>query len=106
MNGAVEISFFFQPDRVLDGMDRENPERIPARASERASEFDFDFFLRPIKREKEKKKKNEIYHSFIVDCCCGIYFVVSIFYGGVRHGALCFGSRVHRGRLEMRSRES
>ena len=68
---------FFQPDRVLDG-----------------------------KREKEKKKKNEIYHSFIVDCCCGIYFVVSIFYGGVRHGALCFGSRVHRGRLEMRSRES
>lgn len=95
---------FFQPDRVLDGMDRENPERIPARANE--FDFDFDFFLRPIKREKEKKKKNEIYHSFIVDCCCGIYFVVSIFYGGVRHGALCFGSRVHRGRLEMRSRES
>lgn len=25
---------------------------------------------------------------FIVDCCCGIYFVVSIFYGGVRHGAV------------------
>lgn len=50
---------FFQPDRVLDGMDRENPERIPARASERASEFDFDFFLRPIKREKEKKRKTK-----------------------------------------------
>lgn len=98
--------FIFFSTRSGFGWNGSRESRKNPRASERASEFDFDFFLRPIKREKEKKKKNEIYHSFIVDCCCGIYFVVSIFYGGVRHGALCFGSRVHRGRLEMRSRES
>lgn len=49
--------FIFFSTRSGFGWNGSRESRKNPRASERASEFDFDFFLRPIKREKEKKKE-------------------------------------------------